>query len=86
MWWEINKQTEKSTPKQCSHPTTLQQIKTNNVYVNEVSANMSGYFRSSINKTVDKRENQTFMLKIHNEFRDVFSQELSVLKAHLSNR
>ena len=62
-----------------------QQFNTDNVDVNDANANMSNYFRCSINRAADKRASQVLMNKIHNEFSDVF-KELDVLKACLVYR
>ena len=59
-----------------------QQIKKDNVDLNDLNSNMLDYFRSSINRPGDKRATQALINKIHNEFSDFF-QELDVLKAHL---
>ena len=55
------------------------QIKTDNAGVNDTDSEMTGYFRSTINREADKRTCQVLMQNISNKFSDFF-QELGALK------
>ena len=43
------------------------QNKTNKAHANDTNANMPDYFRSNINRTVDKGGSEVLTNKIHNE-------------------
>ena len=52
-----------------------QQIKADKVNANDTNSHMPDYFRSSINRAVDKGVSQVLIEKIHNEFSDVFFRD-----------
>ena len=49
---------------------TGQQIKPDNVDIDNANSSMPSYFMSSINRSADKRESQILTQKIHGEFSD----------------
>ena len=51
-----------------------QQIKADNVDLNDANSNMPDYFRYSSNRAADKRARQILMNIMHSEFSDSFSE------------